>query len=97
MPTDNPERNAQTARPRTPVAPPLVVSIAFRGLSLFEAGIAAEVFGAERPELPAPLYRYAVAQAEPGPLHRRRGKGPENRAGVQNKRKHGGGQYRLSF
>ncbi|MCY1514897.1 HTH-type transcriptional regulator CdhR [compost metagenome] len=68
MPTDNPERNAQTARPRTPVAPPLVVSIAFRGLSLFEAGIAAEVFGAERPELPAPLYRYAVAQAEPGPL-----------------------------
>jgi AraC family transcriptional activator FtrA len=70
MPTDKTRHNRQTtdARPAAPVAPPLVVSIAFNGLSLFEAGIAAEVFGAERPELPAPLYRYAVAQAEPGPL-----------------------------
>lgn len=48
--------------------PPLVVSLAFAGLSVFEAGIAAEVFGAARPELPAPLYRYQVAQAEPGLL-----------------------------
>ncbi|OHC65398.1 MAG: transcriptional regulator [Pseudomonadales bacterium RIFCSPLOWO2_02_FULL_63_210] len=66
MPTDNAKRNAQTASPRP--AAPLVVSIAFRGLSVFEAGIAAEVFGAERPELPAPLYRFAVAQVEPGLL-----------------------------
>ena len=44
MPTDNAKRNAQTASPRP--AAPLVVSIAFRGLSVFEAGIAAEVFGA---------------------------------------------------
>ena len=68
MSTDNPGRNAQTATPTAPVAPPLVVSIAFGSVSIFEAGIAAEVFCSERPELPAPLYRYAVAQAEPGPL-----------------------------
>jgi AraC family transcriptional activator FtrA len=70
MRTDKPKHNAQTTSPTptAPVAPPLVVSIAFRGLSVFETGIAAEVFGAERPELPAPLYRFAVAQSEPGLL-----------------------------
>jgi AraC family transcriptional activator FtrA len=49
-------------------ATPLVVAIAYDGLSLFEVGIVAEVFGLPRPEFPAPLYRMRVAQAEPGDL-----------------------------
>lgn len=47
---------------------PRVVSIAYRGLSLFEAGIVAEVFGLSRPGVVPPLYRFSVAQAEAGPL-----------------------------
>jgi AraC family transcriptional regulator, transcriptional activator FtrA len=45
-----------------------VVCIAYDGWTLFEAGIAAEVFGAARPELGRPLYRFRVARAEPGAL-----------------------------
>ncbi|NQD95628.1 transcriptional regulator FtrA, partial [Pseudomonas sp. CrR25] len=67
MRTDKTHRTLQ-AQPVAPESVPRVVSIVFRGLSLFEVGITAEVFGAERPELPAPLYRFAVAQGEPGPL-----------------------------
>ena len=48
--------------------PPLVVAVAYDGLSLFEAGIVAEVFDLPRPEFAAPLYRLRVAQAEPGEL-----------------------------
>ena len=51
-----------------PASLPRVVSIAYRGLSLFEAGIVTEVFGLSRPGVVPPLYRYAVAQAEAGPL-----------------------------
>jgi AraC family transcriptional regulator, transcriptional activator FtrA len=51
-----------------PVRPPRVVSIAYNGWSLFEAGIVNEVYGLARPELPGALYRYRVAQAEPGIL-----------------------------
>jgi AraC family transcriptional activator FtrA len=47
---------------------PLVVSIAYRGLSLFETGIVAEVFGLSRPGIFPQLYRLRVAQAEPGSL-----------------------------
>jgi AraC family transcriptional activator FtrA len=48
--------------------PPLVVAIAYEGLSLFEAGIVAEVFGLQRPDFPRPLYRVRIAQAEAGEL-----------------------------
>jgi AraC family transcriptional regulator, transcriptional activator FtrA len=48
--------------------PPLVVTIAYDRMGLFEAGIAAEVFALKRPEFPNPLYRMRVAQAEPGEL-----------------------------
>jgi AraC family transcriptional activator FtrA len=48
--------------------PRLVVSIAYNGLSLFEFGIVAEVFGLPRPEFARPLYRLRVAQAEAGVL-----------------------------
>jgi len=48
---------------------PLIVSVAYQGLSLFETGIVAEVFGLSRRGADRPLYRYRVAQAEPGELH----------------------------
>jgi AraC family transcriptional regulator, transcriptional activator FtrA len=57
-----------SARPARPARPPRVVSIAYNGWSLFEAGIVNEVYGLARPELPGALYRYRVAQAEPGIL-----------------------------
>jgi AraC family transcriptional activator FtrA len=47
---------------------PLIVSVAYQGLSLFETGIVAEVFGLSRREAARPLYRFRVAQAEPGEL-----------------------------
>jgi AraC family transcriptional regulator, transcriptional activator FtrA len=47
---------------------PLIVSIAYQGLSLFEMGIVAEVFGLSRPGILPPLYRFRVAQAEAGEL-----------------------------
>lgn len=47
---------------------PLVVMIVYDRLSLFEAGIAAEVFDLQRPEFPTPLYRMRIAQAEAGEL-----------------------------
>src|SRR5438132_11131851 len=47
---------------------PRVVAVAYDGLSLFEAGIVAEVFDTPRPEFPRPLYEMRVAQAEPGEL-----------------------------
>jgi AraC family transcriptional regulator, transcriptional activator FtrA len=45
-----------------------VACVVYDQLSLFEAGIASEVFGIERPEFEQPLYRFRVAQAEPGSL-----------------------------
>jgi AraC family transcriptional activator FtrA len=50
-----------------------VVCVAYDDLSLFEAGIASEVFGLERPEFAHALYRFRVAQAEPGVLRSRGG------------------------
>jgi AraC family transcriptional regulator, transcriptional activator FtrA len=52
----------------SPTHSPRVVSLAYRGWSLFEAGIVNEVFGLARPEFPRALYQYQVAQAEPGQL-----------------------------
>lgn len=49
-------------------APPLVVALAYDGLCTFEFAIAAEVFGLPRPELPQPLYRFAAAAVDAGPL-----------------------------
>jgi len=47
---------------------PLVVALLYDGLCTFEFGIAAEVFGLERPEMGADWYRFASAAVEPGPL-----------------------------
>jgi AraC family transcriptional activator FtrA len=55
-------------KPPMPTSLPRVVSIAYRGLSLFETGIVAEVFGLRRPGVVPPLYRFAIAQAEAGRL-----------------------------
>lgn len=48
--------------------PPLVVALVYDGLCTFEFGIAAEVFGAARPELGPGWYRFASAAIEQGPL-----------------------------
>ncbi len=48
--------------------PPLVVTLAYDRLALFEFGIAAEFFGLPRPELDFVPYRFAVAAADPPPL-----------------------------
>lgn len=50
-----------------------VVCVVYDNLSLFEAGIASEVFGLERPEFGRALYRFRIAQAEPGVLRSRGG------------------------
>jgi AraC family transcriptional regulator, transcriptional activator FtrA len=50
-----------------------VVCIVYDQLSLFEAGIASEVFGIQRPELAAILYRFRMAQGEPDVLSTRGG------------------------
>lgn len=47
---------------------PLVVALLYDGLCTFEFGIAAEVFGLDRPEMGADWYRFASAAIEPGPL-----------------------------
>jgi len=47
---------------------PLVVALLYDGLCTFEFGIAAEVFGLERPEMGPDWYRFASATIEPGPL-----------------------------
>lgn len=47
---------------------PRVVSVAYRGLSLFETGIVTEIFGTRRPGVIPPLYRFSIAQSEAGRL-----------------------------
>ncbi len=42
--------------------------LAYDGLCTFEFGIAAEIFGLDRPEIAAPWYEFSVVGAEPGPL-----------------------------
>jgi AraC family transcriptional activator FtrA len=59
-------RAGSSARHQTD--PRLVVCVAHDRLSLFEAGVAAEVFGASRPDTGESLYRFRIAQAEAGSL-----------------------------
>ncbi len=47
---------------------PLVVALLYDQLCVFEFGIAAEIFGLERPEMGENWYRFASAAIEPGPL-----------------------------
>jgi len=48
--------------------PPLVAALVYDGLCTFEFAIAAEVFALPRPELGAPLYRFAAVAVDAGPL-----------------------------
>lgn len=57
--------------------------VVYDDLSLFEAGIASEVFGIERPEFDPPLYRFRIAQAEPGALRSRGGLRLESGGGLR--------------
>lgn len=50
------------------MSPPLVVSLAYDRLALFEFAIAAEFFALARPEMDFLPYRFAVAAADPPPL-----------------------------
>lgn len=63
-----PDRHAVTPAAAAADAPPLVVALAYDGLCTFEFALVAEVFGLPRPEFPRPLYRFAAAAVEPGPL-----------------------------
>lgn len=47
---------------------PLVVALAYDGLSMFEFSIAIEVFGLDRPEMGPDWYRFAIASEERHPL-----------------------------
>lgn len=47
---------------------PLVVALVYDGLCTFEFGIAAEVFGLDRPEMGSTWYRFASCAIEDGPL-----------------------------
>jgi AraC family transcriptional activator FtrA len=63
--------------------PPIVICIAYDGLSLFEAGIASEVFGVDRPEIDGVLYRFRIAQGEPGVLRSRGGLSIQSQGGLR--------------
>ena len=56
--------------PKDSTAPtgPLVATIVFDELCIFEYGIAVEVFGLPRPEFGPDWYRFVTVAAEPGPL-----------------------------
>ena len=45
-----------------------VVAVAYDGLCLFEYGVAAELFGLDRPELGLDWYRFETVSIDPGPL-----------------------------
>ena len=53
----------------SPRAAPAVAIVAYDRLCTFEFGIAVEVFGLPRPELPVPWYRFSVCSLDPGPLN----------------------------
>lgn len=57
-----------TRKPSPSGPPPRVVAVVYDGLCTFEFGCVVEVFGLPRPEFERPLYRFATAAAEPGPL-----------------------------
>lgn len=54
--------------PNRPAPNRLVVALAYPGLCAFEFGIAAEVFGLDRPEMGPDWYRFRVCAEQPGPL-----------------------------
>jgi AraC family transcriptional activator FtrA len=54
-------------REKAAAAPRRVAALAYDGLCTFEFGIAVEVFGLPRPEIPG-WYRFQVCAIEPGPL-----------------------------
>ena len=58
---------------RTVARTPSVVCLVYEGLSLFEAGVAAEVFAQPRPEIGRELYRFAMAQTQRGELRSQAG------------------------
>ena len=58
---------------RTVAKTPSVVCLVYEGLSLFEAGVAAEVFAQPRPEAGRELYRFAMAQTQRGELRSQAG------------------------
>jgi AraC family transcriptional regulator, transcriptional activator FtrA len=45
-----------------------VVAVAYDGLCVFEYGVAAELFGLDRPELDVDWYRFETISIDPGPL-----------------------------
>src|SRR5258708_36208656 len=51
-----------------PIENRLVVVLAYDGLCTFEFGVAAEIFGLDRPEMGNAWYRFRVAAIEQGPL-----------------------------
>lgn len=53
---------------RADAEPPLVAALVYDGLCTFEFAIAAEVFALPRPELGAPLYRFAAVAVDGGPM-----------------------------
>jgi AraC family transcriptional activator FtrA len=71
--------------PNTSIAPtgPLVATIVFDELSIFEYAIAAEVFGRSRPEFGPNWYRFVTVAAEPGPLRALGGLTVEADAGLE--------------
>jgi AraC family transcriptional activator FtrA len=66
-------------RPRQP----LVVTIAYDGLGMFEFGIVTEAFALPRPELGVPWYRFQVCSAQPGSIRALGGVIIEIRSGLR--------------
>ena len=49
--------------------PGTVAILAYKGLCVFEFGIALEIFGLPRPELDVPWYKCQIAAVDPGPMY----------------------------
>lgn len=60
-----------------------VVAVLYDGLTLFEFGLAVEIFGLSRPELGVDWYRFAACALEPGPLRATGGIRVETRTGLR--------------
>src|SRR5688500_10940697 len=52
-----------------PESAPSLAVVVYDRLCTFEFGIAVEIFGLPRPELPVPWYRFSVCSLDRGPLH----------------------------
>ena len=59
-----------------------VVALAYDQLCTFEFGVAAEIFGLDRPEMGNAWYRFRVAAIEPGPLRAMEYYTPRGRRGL---------------